>query len=164
MTRSSLPTQECRPKARERARDGPSPAPSGSGGAVLKEPLSGTFTVESRQRYNCDYPNELLCFEVTAVQFQSPHFAVTASAGWIIQSSFTPEGGVFISLTTFINGESVILNGAGPLDADANEPPPFRALKLCGAPPGLGGSCEGIRSGTDVGYDLTISAEPESGH
>jgi hypothetical protein len=136
---------------------------TGPDGQVLEEPLSGTFVAESLPRWKCVYPNSVLCFAVTAVQFQSAHFTVNGSAGFIIQSTFNPDA-VTISLTTLINDQPFQLGGFGPFDASAANPPPFRALELCGAPPEVGGDCAGIRAGTVVGYDVMIFANPASGN
>ena len=143
-----------------------SPAPSGSSGPVLEEPLSGTFTIEPRPKWDAFCPNTNLCFAVTAIHFQSAHFTVRGSTGKITQSSFLcPADTILMSLIdTLINGQPFILNGGGPFDANANDPPTFRALEICGTPPGVGGDCAGVRAGADVGYDLMIFADPESGH
>jgi hypothetical protein len=63
-----------------------------------------------------------------------------------------------MSFTSSINGQPIILGGSGPFDSNSSFPPTFYAIQICGALPGVGGSCAGIRAGTDVGYDAIIFA------
>ena len=138
-----------------------SPAPVGANGLTLEEPLSGTFAVVSRPSGGPFCLNTILCLAVTEVQFLSAHFTVTGSTGQILQTTFQPDF-VSMNLTTDINGQSILLGGFGPFDANSVFPPPFNAVQICGAPAGLGGTCAGIRAGSDMGYDVMIFAVPTS--
>lgn len=134
-----------------------SPAPPGNNTQTLKEPLSGTFVVVPQPPGPPYCRNTLLCLAVSTFEFRSVHFTVTGSTGEIYQTTFEPDL-VFMDFTGFVNNQPFSLGGTGAFDAGSPYPPPFAALEICGAPPGVGGSCEGIRAGTDVGYDLIISA------
>lgn len=142
-------------------------SPAGSNGATLEEPLSGMF-IAVPQPYGGEYClNVRLCLAITNFQFHSAHFFVEGSNGRITQPSFEfGQDLVFMGLTgAFIssgtNGQVLNLGGDGPLDHNSPYPPTFRAVEICAAPPGVGGSCAGIRAGTDVGYDIMIFAMPE---
>jgi hypothetical protein len=137
-----------------------SPAPAGTNAPTLEEPLTGTFIAVPQPKGGQYCLNTLLCLAVTNFQFHSSHFFVIGSGGQITQSTFQPDF-VSMDLTSSINGEPFILGGHGPFDPNSSYPPPLRAIEICAAPPGVGGSCAGIRAGTDIGYDLTIFAAPE---
>jgi hypothetical protein len=144
-----------------------SPAPAGLNLVTLEEPLSGTFTAVPQLHGGPFCLNTLLCLSVTTFQFQSAHFAVTAfpsefpgSSGQITQTTFYPDV-VFIDLTSSINDQPIILNGSGPFDPNSRFPPTFGGVEICGAPPGVGGSCAGVRAGSDVGYDVILFATPD---
>ncbi len=135
-----------------------SPAPAGTNAPTLEEPLSGTFvTVPLPGGPFC--LNTLLCLSVATFQFRSAHFNVDGAAGRIQQTTFDPDL-VSMGFIGSINGQPIILSGFGAFDANSSYPPTFSGLEVCGAPPGVGGSCAGIRAGTDVGYDVIIFAAP----
>lgn len=127
--------------------------------APVAEPLSGTFVIAPRPKGGPFCLNTILCLAVVAFQFQSPHFIVAGSDGQIEQTTLQPNA-VSMGLTSSINGQPIGLSGSGPFDPNSSFPPAFSALEMCGAPPGVGGSCAGIRTGTDVGYDLIVFAAP----
>ena len=137
-----------------------SPAPPGINTSTYEEPLSGTLVVAP-----CPPPfipgmaNTTVCLYVTTAALQSTHFTFSVSAGGMSITTFDPTT-VFMYLIGTINGQALDLTGVGPTDA-GSYPPTLGALEICGAPPGVGGSCAGIRAGTDVGYDLIIFAAPD---
>jgi hypothetical protein len=142
-----------------------SPAPLGSTGTVLEEPLSGTFTVVPTPEGGPFCLNAFLCLAVNDFQFQSAHFTIGGSTGQITGFTFVAgpdiiEDVVSANLTSSINGQPIELSGSGPFGPNSSYPPTFSALGICGAAPGVGGSCAGIRAGNGVGYDLMIFAAP----
>ena len=146
-----------------------SPAPAGVTAPTLEEPLSGTFVVVPQPYGPPSCLNTVLCLSVVSFYFQSAHFILTGSSGLIYETTFvathTPRNmpaTVQIGLRGSINAEPIGLGGFGSLDPSSSYPPCFNALELCGAPPGVGGSCAGIRAGADVGYDLILLAVPAS--
>lgn len=143
-----------------------SPGPVGTNGPNLEEPLSGTFVAVPQLPGGPFCFNTLVCLSVTTFQFQSTHFNVSASpgpfpvsTGQILQTTFEPDV-VSMVLTSSINSQQIILGGSGAFDPTGKFPPTFNGLEICGAPPGVGGSCAGVRAGTDVGFDLIIFAAP----
>lgn len=110
--------------------------------------------------------NTLLCLSVTTFDFQSAHFTLVpspgelpGSVGQITTTTFFPDS-LSISLSSSINGQPIILNGGGAFDPNSPYPPAFTDVEMCGAPPGVGGTCDDIRAGAIPGYVLTIYAAP----
>lgn len=141
-----------------------SPAPAGTSASTLEEPLSGTFVAVPLPGGGRFCLNTIVCLGVTTFGLQSAHFTLTPSsepygdsAGIILQTTFAPDE-VYVGFASFINGQPITLGGGG---AFVSGPYPPGTIEMCGAPAGIGGSCAGIRAGTDVGYDIMIFAVPE---
>jgi hypothetical protein len=134
-----------------------SPAPAGINSPTLEEPLSGTLVVVPLARGAPSCLNAIFCFSIVAFQFQSSHFTISGSDGYIDQTTFQPDR-INLGLTASINDEVIFLNGGGPFGWFY--PPPLNGSEICGAPLGVGGSCVGIRAGTDVGYHLILFGVP----
>lgn len=143
---------------------------TGTGVPPPEEPLTGMFIAVPQPKGGQYCLNTLLCLAVTNFQFYTPPVGgsaiiVEGSNGHIIQSEDFPN---FISMNlidAFIgsgnSGQTLNLGGGGPFDPNSPYPPTFGGIEICGAPPGVGGTCADIRAGTEVGYDLTIFAAPE---
>jgi len=110
--------------------------------------------------------NTLLCLSVTTLDFQSAHFTLVpgaalllGSVGQIYTTTFFPDS-LSMSLSSSINGQPILLSGGGVFDPNSPYPPAFSGVEICGAPPGVGGTCDDIRAGAIPGYVLTICAAP----
>lgn len=146
-----------------------SPSPAGSA-PVIEEALSGTLLV-TRVPAGL-VPNAAFAFSVSRVRLESAQFIVvnsppdeggcTAGDGGsgCIDAPLAPgSSAVAMGLMAAVNDAPFVLSGAGSFVDDA-EWPSFEAIELCGAPPGHGGTCTGIRSGDEAGVIVTLSAKP----
>jgi hypothetical protein len=142
-----------------------------NGGTVSAPlPLAGTFEVASTDG---SLPNELFSLKISALSFSSSLAAVTGVAARGIGCGETDTMGCIVALTfeyprraygqasVDVGGDTVIVVGTGPVDADAY-PPTFNGLELCGNPNGASATCEEIRRGDADGYVLRLFANPEN--
>jgi hypothetical protein len=65
-----------------------------------------------------------------------------------------------MDLDVLINGQPVGLQGDTTFECCSTMPPTLENLELCGAPFLPTVNCEAVRAGTEVGYSITLFAEP----
>ncbi len=151
-TASPSPTSGVRYHLIQRSSILASPGPPGVNGPTLEEPLSGAFTASFEHLF--DPPNGAR-FLISDFAFQSSHFTFFGSQGSL--DGATVEESWCGNFNGIINDAPVNATGCGYSEAFHD----FCSLQLCGGTSGEAATCEGIRTGTDRGYIVTIFAVPD---
>lgn len=145
-------------------------APTGGDPTPDSHPLAGTFIVAPCALV----PNTFFAYVVTGVNLEGGSQFVVSGAepgpmgcpggvgvGYTdaLTLMFPPE--VYMQLHLVINGREVPVGGRGPFDQRTfTLPPTLENLHLCGSPD-RAIACQDVGGGSDIVYELLISAVPE---
>jgi hypothetical protein len=129
------------------------------GSAPEEQPLSGSLTLApvNDTQGGIIAPNTLLGLAVPSFHFSSASFTLAGSGG--ISVTTLDYRHLYMELTGTTDGQPIVLQGGATFD-QRYPPLILRNVQLCGGAPDHYVSCDAIRTGTDIGYVIMLSAAP----